>query len=415
MGVPHKKYSGGINLLNKDNEINIYKDCVKLPYKDLIFEITRKCNMKCKHCMRGEAQNHTISKKVIDKTLNEVSLIGHLLLTGGEPFLEPEIIDYLFDEIIKRKIKIINFGAVTNGSVLNEKIAKSFNKLSDYIYENFGKEFDYKQSRKIGQITISSDEFHDPIDIQNTLNFYRKYLNEHSIIIKETHKKDEEDSILLMGRATENNFRDKKVKYAITPYRVSFTDSYVDTGIQIGYDGKILIGDDSSYEQQDKSNYGNILDKPISVLLAEGAFEEPFTEEEARKHDMVYTIYKNKDFNSFKEDYCKLFLAMFEAVYCERERIHKIYPFLKFDKLSEIAYHDMNIGMKEAYGKDFDFMRIDNLEWFNTPLEQSVKVINQLKSEHILESILGRLMYMGKNSIIEPIPDKITRERYKKF
>ena len=38
---------------------------------------------------------------------------------------------------------------------------------------------------------------------------------------------------------------------------------------------EILIGEDSSYEQQDKNNYGNILQKHMSTLLVEGAFDEP--------------------------------------------------------------------------------------------------------------------------------------------
>lgn len=82
--------------------------------------------MACKHCMRGEAQNHTISKEVIDKALDQVGLIAHLLLTGGEPFLEPKMIDYLFDGIIRQKIRIMNFGVVINGSVLDDNIIKSF-------------------------------------------------------------------------------------------------------------------------------------------------------------------------------------------------------------------------------------------------------------------------------------------------
>lgn len=397
--------------MNNNNKVQIYKDCVKLPYKSLIFEITRKCNMACKHCMRGEAQNHTITRQVIDKALDEVGAIGHLLLTGGEPFLEPRIIDYLFDGIIQRKIRIMSFGDVTNGSILDDNIAKSFNKLSEYIYSAFGQKWDKKKSRTIGNITISQDDFHSPIDAKHTVSYYKERLNKHTIILNESNKK--EDEILLLGRAVENDFGNKKTRYVVTPYRLNLTDMYIDTDIQIGYDGKVLIGEDSSYEQQDKYNYGNILEKPISVLLAEGAFDEPFTKDEAIKHDVIYTLYRNKDFSKFKEDYCKLFLWNFEAVYCERERIHKIYPFLSFEELVDIAYHDMNIGMKEAYGNDFDFMRIDNLELFNTPKEESIKVINKLKSKHILETIIGRFMYMGEKSKLEPIPDKITRERYR--
>ncbi len=75
----------------------------KLSYKELAIEVTRRCNMQCSHCMRGHAENHTISKEVVDRLLDEVSVVGRLLLTGGEPFLEPEMMDYIFDAIIKTK------------------------------------------------------------------------------------------------------------------------------------------------------------------------------------------------------------------------------------------------------------------------------------------------------------------------
>lgn len=399
---------------------------IKLQYKNIAFEVTRKCNMKCQHCMRGDAQNHTISREVIDKTLDEISLIGNMLLTGGEPFLEPEIIDYICEGIIKRKIPIMGVSVATNGTIKNKSIAESFNKLTDYIAEYCVKDknWDRKQLRTIGKITISCDKYHSEVDIMETLKFYREYLNDHTIITKEIQpKKDEVEDILYLGNATKNSLKsNQKYRYTITPYRVSFLKDRegnpiaIDTGIQIGYDGKILIGEDSSYEQQDKNNYGNILNKSISVLLAEGAFDEPFTENEARLHDTIYSKYVNKDFETKEtEEMCRLFLYIFECVYCERERIHRIYPKLSFNEIVDIAYHDLNVLFKETFGLDADFYRIDNLELFDTPIDESEMVLQKLKMKYPLQSILGRLIYSGDKGKIEGIPDKITRERYKRF
>ena len=44
----------------------------KLSYKELAIEVTRRCNMQCSHCMRGHAENHTISKEVVDRLFDEV-------------------------------------------------------------------------------------------------------------------------------------------------------------------------------------------------------------------------------------------------------------------------------------------------------------------------------------------------------
>ena len=34
------------------------------------FEITRRCNLNCKWCSKGDPQNFDISKEIIDKTLD---------------------------------------------------------------------------------------------------------------------------------------------------------------------------------------------------------------------------------------------------------------------------------------------------------------------------------------------------------
>ena len=38
-------------------------------------ELTRRCNMACKHCLRGDAQNLTISKEIIDKIFTDTAKI----------------------------------------------------------------------------------------------------------------------------------------------------------------------------------------------------------------------------------------------------------------------------------------------------------------------------------------------------
>lgn len=410
---------------NKTKKYNDYKQ-FKLKYKEFAFEVTRRCNMKCPHCMRGQAENHTISKEVVDKALDNVAIIGRLLLTGGEPFLEPEMIEYIFDGIIKRKIPLMSVNIVTNGTILDKRIAKSYNKITDYITETVGVRmgWDKKQLRAIGQISVSNDNFHDDIDITKTLKFYREHLNQHTIITKESPVKDgETDYILYLGNAkTATLGENQKYRYMITPYRVSFfyddsnNNIAIDTMIQVGWDGKVLIGEDSSYEQQDRCNYGNILEKPISQLLTEGAFNEPFTESEAHKHDMIYSMYMNKDFKgNIDENFCKFFMYIFEATYCERERLHKIFPNASFEEIVEVSYHDANIGMKDAYGDDFDFLRIDNLKPFNTSKEESIRKYNEFKLKYPIDSIIWALTSHTVDRSIKPIPDKLTRERYKKF
>ena len=69
---------------------------------DLVLEVTRRCNMCCAHCMRGDAQALDMNKDVIDRVIDMVDEIGYVVFTGGEPTLNLEIIRYFYDELKRR-------------------------------------------------------------------------------------------------------------------------------------------------------------------------------------------------------------------------------------------------------------------------------------------------------------------------
>ena len=39
----------------------------RIAVENLAIELTRKCNLKCNHCMRGNAENKEISDKILDR------------------------------------------------------------------------------------------------------------------------------------------------------------------------------------------------------------------------------------------------------------------------------------------------------------------------------------------------------------
>ena len=66
-----------------------------LHLKHLLLEATRKCNMACPHCMRGDAEELSMDYAVIDRIFEDVRQIDHLVLTGGEPSLAPYVIQQI--------------------------------------------------------------------------------------------------------------------------------------------------------------------------------------------------------------------------------------------------------------------------------------------------------------------------------
>ena len=103
----------------------------------LCFEVTRRCNLNCLFCGRGQSQNIDISREIIDKALDEIAnntFVVDLRISGGEPFLAQDKIVYLFDQIINRGLLVSDICIFTNGLVepTNDFI-KSIKRITEYL------------------------------------------------------------------------------------------------------------------------------------------------------------------------------------------------------------------------------------------------------------------------------------------
>lgn len=81
---------------------SVDNSCCFRPLNDgstrIIFEITRKCNLKCKHCMAPTVDKCTeLSDERIKKLMSELTEnnISKIMFTGGEPLLVDRIFDYI--------------------------------------------------------------------------------------------------------------------------------------------------------------------------------------------------------------------------------------------------------------------------------------------------------------------------------
>jgi len=95
------------------------------------FEITGRCNMRCQHCRawRDPQKDLTLNdiQKVLDFVVPEARSGMRFTISGGEPFLHPQIFEIL--ELIKRKVdntkKLIDHAVITtNGSLLTKEKIK---------------------------------------------------------------------------------------------------------------------------------------------------------------------------------------------------------------------------------------------------------------------------------------------------
>ena len=121
--------------------------------KNITFQVTEDCCMKCTYCYQHNKSNNKMSfetaKKIIDKLLNneippataENTFAVVFEFIGGEPFLEIDLIQSICDYAIHKMIELdhpwlshIRFSICSNGLLYNTpKVQEFFNKYHNFI------------------------------------------------------------------------------------------------------------------------------------------------------------------------------------------------------------------------------------------------------------------------------------------
>lgn len=143
----------------------------KIYVQNLIIEVTRKCNMHCAHCMRGDAQNKDLQLYQLTKFLEQIDEIGNITFTGGEPTLNLDAIQHTLNICRKLQIPVSDFYIVTNGKVVSNRFLNLMIDWYTYCISCNG-------DVEVCGVALSKDEFHEPIPPINeaklrALSFYR--------------------------------------------------------------------------------------------------------------------------------------------------------------------------------------------------------------------------------------------------
>ena len=94
----------------------------------LMIEVTRRCNLRCKHCMRGEPQQLDFEPVYLETFLvsNGIRHINRLVFAGGEPSLVPEIISECVTILNNLHIYVVSWFIATNGTFISLDKSKAF-------------------------------------------------------------------------------------------------------------------------------------------------------------------------------------------------------------------------------------------------------------------------------------------------
>lgn len=202
--------------------------------ESLILEVTRRCNMRCGHCLRGDAQNIDMTKEMIDKVLESVQA-DSVTFTGGEPSLNIPIIRYFFERAKELDKMPYSFWLATNGKENQMELASL---LLEY--------YPMMEEREMCGVALSKDIYHDDLDtfpIVQGLSFY-------------DNSKERDDSFkpIKEGRAANFNRAIRNISSA----EIYFYENQLLRAemLYVAANGNIIGGCDFSYDHIDEyANY----------------------------------------------------------------------------------------------------------------------------------------------------------------
>lgn len=141
-----------INILNKDFLEDPLKEKASTKIKGLVYKypgramilLTLKCVSKCHFCTRGwfiNKEENELSKTDIKNIVNfiaEHKEIVEVIISGGDPLLEPKKLDFLLNLLEKlEQIKVLRIHTklpISNPGMINNNILKIFKKQKKILY-----------------------------------------------------------------------------------------------------------------------------------------------------------------------------------------------------------------------------------------------------------------------------------------
>ncbi len=106
------------------------------PIRYLVLWVTGRCNLDCRYCYRGDiGATGTLDLETAERALDIAASSGqrfHLQLTGGEPCLEPVLVE----RILSRARALgsnASVGLQSNGTLIDDALARLFSRYQVYV------------------------------------------------------------------------------------------------------------------------------------------------------------------------------------------------------------------------------------------------------------------------------------------
>ena len=223
---------------------------------NLVLELTRQCNLKCQHCLRGGAQRLKMSREVMYNTLSHVSHIGCLTLTGGEPSLATDVMEELISFLKWHKVTLSYFYIVTNGKTRNGW--KKFLGLCGELYE-------WADEKGSCSLSCSQDKYHREMHDINLNKFREEWGYYLPYFQPEGHK--EVYNVLREGRSASGLGWKDPVQQKPWVIEDESELCIYEGMVYVAANGNVTSECDMSFSRIDKESKGNVLKAPLPEII----------------------------------------------------------------------------------------------------------------------------------------------------
>lgn len=233
----------------------------KLLIDQLVVEVTRRCNLRCAHCLRRDARDVDLDERHVRTLLAQTAAIYSVTFTGGEPSLAVPVMRRFYELAAENGTVPSSFYVVTNG-IENQL------DLATCCLEMYAASDD----REICGVALSVDDYHDVSrqdDVVRGLSFYRddkeKFYSLRTMR-NEPRLGHADEWVIPAGRA-----RDNDLGFAEFSPRKNFSvdecdDNLLVDMLYLACDGRVYPDCDLSYDAMDESP-GIPVEDAASALL----------------------------------------------------------------------------------------------------------------------------------------------------
>jgi len=303
------------------------------------FEITRRCNKKCVHCARGDAENLTLPEWVIDKAIEEISDIEHIVIGNGEPLLEIDRIGYLIDKINGSNWTVTILELTTNGTICDRRIIDIFERFCSC------------RKGRSAILRISNDEFHDPAEYERAFEFYKPLVEDANkriskkcnsfIKLRYTIENGAKHKMAYEGRAVDyiRSMGKKQEEFQLMPgtfplyihqisrpHRIKIIGNKISCALDILANGYVSFHELVSYKKLDALSIGNLAEKSFSNLVEDHNQKCVIlcSEECVANNAKNVATYPLR--NDYTLTYAKLRTVLIERIFYLRQLARERYP-----------------------------------------------------------------------------------------